>query len=118
MGTGIVSILFNIMPYNAAWLYYLSLVFFCLNILLFGLALLTSLLRYTLYPEIWGVMIRDPNNSLFLGTLPMGFATIVEMWVFVCVPVWGDWARTVAWVLWMVDTMVAAAVTLSLSALL
>ncbi|KAF2136398.1 uncharacterized protein K452DRAFT_237601 [Aplosporella prunicola CBS 121167] len=113
MGTGIVSILFKIMPYNGAWLYYLSLIFFCLNILLFGLALLTSVLRYTLYPEIWGVMIRDPNNSLFLGTLPMGFATIVEMWVFVCVPVWGDWARTVAWVLWMVDTVVAAAVTLS-----
>ncbi len=29
-------------------------------------------------------------QSLFWGTLPMGFATIVNMTVFVCVPIWGD----------------------------
>ncbi|KAF2091481.1 hypothetical protein K490DRAFT_52688 [Saccharata proteae CBS 121410] len=118
MGTGIVAILLNFIPYNGEWLYYLSIIFFCLNALLFSLALATSILRYTLYPEIWSVMIRDPNNSLFLGTIPMGFATLIEMWVFVCVPVWGPWATTFAWVLWMIDTVVAAAVTLSLSVLL
>ena len=118
MGTGIVSILFKYMPYNAQWLYWLSICFFCLNVFLFSLAFLTSLVRYTLYPEIWGVMIRDPNNSLFLGTIPMGFATIIEMWIFVCVPLWGPWATTLAWVLWMIDTVLAAAVTLSLSVLL
>jgi len=118
MGTGIVSILLWFMPYNARWLYWLSIVFFCLNVLLFSVAFIASLLRYTLYPEIWGVMIRDPNNSLFLGTIPMGFATIVEMWTFVCVPIWGPWASDLAWALWMVDAAVAAAVTLSLSALL
>ena len=118
MGTGIAANLFYFMPYNARWLYWLSIVFFCLNIVLFTLAFLTSFLRYTLYPEIWTVMIRDPNNSLFLGTIPMGFATIVEMFIFICVPAWGPWATTFAWVLWMIDTVVAAAVTLSLSALL
>ena len=48
----------------------------------------------------------------------MGFATLVNMWVHVCVPAWGDWAATVAWVLWMVDGVVAAVVTLSMSILL
>ncbi|GME23695.1 c4-dicarboxylate transporter malic acid transport protein [Neofusicoccum parvum] len=118
MGTGIVANLLEGMPYNAAWLYWLSIVFFVLNTILFTLAFLTSVVRYTLYPEIWGVMIRDPINSLFLGTIPMGFATLIEMWVAVCVPVWGPWATTFAWVLWMIDTVVAAAVTLSLSVLL
>lgn len=118
MGTGIVANLLEGMPYNAAWLYWLSIVFFVLNTILFTLAFLTSVVRYTLYPEIWGVMIRDPINSLFLGTIPMGFATLIEMWVSVCVPVWGPWAATFAWVLWMIDTVVAAAVTLSLSVLL
>ncbi|KAK8210699.1 sulfite transporter Ssu2 [Phyllosticta capitalensis] len=118
MGTGIVSILFYLMPYNARWLHYLSIIFFCLNAALFTAAFVVSFLRYTLYPEIWSVMIRDPNNSLFLGTIPMGFATLIEMWVFICVPVWGPWATTLAWVLWMIDTIVAAGVTLSLSVLL
>jgi hypothetical protein len=63
-------------------------------------------------------MIRDPTNSLFLGTIPMGFATLIEQWVFICVPIWGDWARTVAWVAWMVDTVLAVSVTVSLSFLL
>ena len=115
MGTGIVAVLLISIPYQATWLYYLSLVFFVLNTLIFSLALLTSILRYSLYPEIWTVMIRDPVNSLFLGTIPMGFATLIEMWVFVCVPAWGPWAVTVAWVMWMVDAVVAAAVTCFLS---
>ena len=111
MGTGITSILLWFIPFHSRWLYWLSIVFFCLNVLLFSLAFLTSLLRYTLYPEIWTVMINDPNNSLFLGTIPMGFATIIEMWTFICVPKWGQWASTFAWILWMGDSVVAVMTT-------
>lgn len=118
MGTGIVSILLISIPYQAHWLYYLSIVFFLLNTVLFFSAFTISVLRYTLYPEIWGVMIRDPTNSLFLGTIPMGFATLVNMWIRVCVPAWGSWAATVAWVGWMVDAIVSAGVTLSMPVLL
>lgn len=63
-------------------------------------------------------MIDDPVNSLFLGTFPMGFATIVEMWIFVCVPAWGEWAAYFAWALWMLDSIVAVSVTVSLGILL
>jgi tellurite resistance protein TehA-like permease len=118
MGTGIVSILLNFIPFHTSWLYYLSIVFFILNTILFTLALSTSILRYTLYPEIWMVMIQDPTNSLFLGTIPMGFATLIEQFVFICVPLWGEWAKTAAWVAWMIDTVVAVGVTVSLSFLL
>jgi tellurite resistance protein TehA-like permease len=118
MGTGIVSILLNFIPFHTSWLYYLSVSFFILNTILFALALSTSILRYTLYPEIWSVMIRDPTNSLFLGTIPMGFATLIEQWVFICVPLWGEWAKTAAWVAWMIDTVAAVGVTVSLSFLL
>lgn len=90
-----------------------------LNVILFSLASTISILRYTLYPEIWSVMIQDPNNSLFLGTIPMGFATIVEMWIFICIPAWdAPWVTTFAWVLWMIDSIVAAMVTLGLPFLL
>jgi hypothetical protein len=118
MGTGIVSILLNFIPFHTLWLYYLSIIFFILNTILFTLAMGTSFLRYTLYPEIWTVMIRDPTNSLFLGTIPMGFATLIEQWVFICVPLWGEWARYAAWGAWMVDVVAAVGVTISLSFLL
>ena len=118
MGTGIVSLLFITIPYQTRWLYWLSVVFFVLNTTLFALAFIISFLRYTLYPEIWGVMIKDATNSLFLGTVPMGFATLVEAWIFLCIPYWGPWATTTAWVMWMIDSVVAAAVTLSLGILM
>lgn len=63
-------------------------------------------------------MIADSTNSLFLGTIPMGFATIVEMWIFVCVPAWGQWAVWVGWGMWMLDSVVAVSVTISLGILL
>lgn len=118
MGTGIVSALMTSIPFDAPVLHLLSIVFFLLNTVLFTLASITSILRYALYPEIWNVMIQDPTNSLFLATIPMGFATLIEMWVFICVPIWGEWAKTVAWALWMIDVVAAASVTLSLSFIL
>ena len=118
MGTGVVSILLINIPFQADWLYWLSVVFFALNAVLFALAFLVSALRYTIWPEIWGVMIQDPTNSLFLGTIPMGFATLVTSWVFLCCPYWGEWATTFAWVCWMIDSVVAVAVTVSLPFLL
>ncbi|OAL38918.1 hypothetical protein AYO20_01669 [Fonsecaea nubica] len=118
MGTGICSLLLITIPFQARWLYWLSVAFFVLNSVLFTLAFLASLLRYTLYPAIWSVMIADPNNSLFLGTIPMGFATLVESWILLCCPYWGYWSVWVAWIAWMVDSVVAVAVTVSLPFLL
>jgi tellurite resistance protein TehA-like permease len=118
MGTGIVSLLLITIPFKADWLYWLSVAFFILNTILFTLAFLASILRYTLYPEIWAVMIADPTNSLFLGTIPMGFATLVESWIFLCCPYWGYWSVTFAWAAWMIDAVIAAAVTVSLPFLL
>jgi tellurite resistance protein TehA-like permease len=89
MGTGIVSILLHNLPYNGDWLYWISVIIFCLNIVLFVTFFLILVVRYTVYPEIWWAMIRNPAQSLFIGTFPMGLATIVNMIVFVCVPAWG-----------------------------
>lgn len=59
-------------------------------------------------------MIRHPKQSLFLGTFPMGLATIVNMVVFVCVPAWGPWTITFAWALWWFDAVIAVTICLSL----
>jgi tellurite resistance protein TehA-like permease len=118
MGTGIVAVLFINIPWKADWLYYLSIIFFILNTILFFSAFVVSILRYTIWPEIWSVMIQDATNSLFLGTIPMGFATLVSMWIAVCVPAWGEWAVYVAFGLWVLDSIVAVAVTVTLGILL
>jgi tellurite resistance protein TehA-like permease len=87
-----VSILLHNLPYNGIWLYWISVITFALNVFLFIVFLVISILRYTIYPQIWFAMIRHPAQSLFLGTFPMGLATIVNMIVFVCIPAWGTWA--------------------------
>lgn len=58
MGTGVVGILLDTIPFKAHWLYHLSIVFFILNTVIFFAALLISILRYSIWPEIWGVMIH------------------------------------------------------------
>ncbi|SMY23324.1 unnamed protein product [Zymoseptoria tritici ST99CH_1A5] len=118
MGTGVVAVLFINIPFQADWLHYLSIVFFILNTILFFLAFVISVLRYTIWPEIWSVMIRDPTNSLFLGTIPMGFATLISAWISICVPAWGLWAVYFAFALWILDSVVAIAVTVTLGILL
>ncbi|KAF5876149.1 putative c4-dicarboxylate transporter malic acid transport protein [Botrytis fragariae] len=109
MGTGIVSILLHNLPYNGAWLNYVSIIIFVLNIVLFCTFLGISLVRYILYPQIWSAMIRHPAQSLFLGTFPMGLATIINMIVFVCVPAWGGWVVYLAWALWWIDAVISVA---------
>lgn len=118
MGTGIVSLLLCSIPFKARWLYWLSVVFFGLNALIYITFFIISILRYTLYPEIWRVMVADRTNSLFLGCFPIGFATLIEAWIFLCVPYWGPWAVTFAWVCWMIDSIVSVAVTVSLAIIL
>jgi tellurite resistance protein TehA-like permease len=109
MGTGITSILLHDLPYNGEWLQYISYILFGLNVLLFITFLGISALRYALYPRIWSAMIRHPTQNLFVGTFPMGLATIVSMIAFVCVPSWGgDWWKA-AWALWWI--VVAMSVT-------
>lgn len=106
MGTGITSILLNTLPYNSRWLYWISVVIFCLNILLFIFAAIT-ILRYVLYPKILYLMVTHPTQSLFLGTFSMGLATIINMNCYVCVPARGNWTVYFAWALWIADAVVS-----------
>src|SRR6266480_2250606 len=118
MGTGICGVLLHAIPWQARWLEHMSIIFFVLNTTLFGIFTILTLLRYTIWPEIWTVMTLDPVDSLFLGTVPMGFATLIQLWVAICVPALGPWAATFAWVLWMVDAIVAAIIAISIPFLL
>ncbi|RAK93770.1 hypothetical protein BO79DRAFT_234701 [Aspergillus costaricaensis CBS 115574] len=118
MGTGMASILLYFIPFHAKWLHYLSIVLFLLNVVMFCMISVISILRYFFVPGIWQATVADPMVAPFLGAIPIAFATLIEMWVFICVPLWGDWAKTTIWALWIVDAVVAVLLTTSLSFLL
>lgn len=110
MSTGVVSILLHQLPYNGHWLQIISVIFFVFNICIFVLFSIISCLRYGLYPELFPAVLRHPHQSLFLGTFPVGLATIINMIVLVCVPAWGHGMATLAWVLWWIDSIIALVV--------
>lgn len=112
MGTGAVSILLHTFPYPARWLYWLSIVVFCFEILLFTTLTIIIILRFILYPAQWSVMINHPTQSLFIAAFPMGFAQIIFMMVYVCSPIWGEWVTYLAWAMWIFDAAVSIAIIL------
>lgn len=115
MGTGIVAVLFYFIPFKARWLYYLSIILFILDAILFCIISFITILRYALEPTLWRATLTDPAIAPFLGTIPIAFVILIELWVFICVPLWGEWASTLAWVCWIVDAIFAVIITTSLS---
>ncbi|KAM4056753.1 voltage-dependent anion channel domain-containing protein [Hirsutella rhossiliensis] len=113
MGTGIVSVLLHNLPYTAAWVRYASYAFFCANAGLFAAFVAVSALRYALYPELWWAMVAHPAQSLFLGCVPMGLATIINMMILSCAH-WGPWLVHVAWAFWWADVLLSMATCISM----
>lgn len=103
MGTGILSILLHMAPYQFKGLRHIATAFYILNIALFIIFSIASVLRYTMYPWVLNRMLRHPTICMFLGTIPMGLATIVNATVLIVVPAFGAWATTLVHVLWWVD---------------
>jgi tellurite resistance protein TehA-like permease len=115
MSTGVTSIMLHQIPFHARWLNIISDIFFVLNIVLFLLFTIISVLRYTMHPRLISAVLRHPHQSLFLATFPVGLATIINMIVLVCVPVWGQGLAIFAWVLWWIDSVLAVASCFHLS---
>jgi tellurite resistance protein TehA-like permease len=109
MGTGITAILLERLPYQFYGLHYIAIAIFVLNIVLFSLFLGITITRYILWPDKFMAMIYHPVQSLSLGTIPMGFATLINLVVYICVPAWNSWAVTLAWVMWWIDVVFSVA---------
>lgn len=107
MGTGISSILLYNLPFQFTGLTIIADCIFGLNVLLLCIFLCMSIVRYIAWPQVFNTMLRHPQQSLFLGTFPMGLATVINMVVLACVPAWGlNWA-ILAWILWWVDAFIS-----------
>lgn len=57
-------------------------------------------MRYSLYPAFFFAMLNNETHSLFLGTIPMGFVTIVSGIAKTGSEYGLVWALELAMVLW------------------
>lgn len=116
MGTGLVSILLHQMPspYDSKWARILGTIVFVLNLVLFIIFSFITTLRYVLFPEIIPAVLKSSQECLFFGAFPMGLATLINMFVYVCVEPghWGPWAVNFAWAWFWVDAVIATLCTL------
>ncbi|KAI0745700.1 voltage-dependent anion channel [Earliella scabrosa] len=101
MGTGVVSALLHNLPYHSdsVALKIASLAIFLLNLVLFTFVCTCTILRYTMFPEIWSLMIRHPAQSLFVGCFPMGAATLINSALNLNQD-WGFGGEGLLWALW------------------
>lgn len=79
-GTGIVNTLLFDIPFAVVHPTFRAIgtAFLLLDIFLFLSFTLITIVRYALYPTFFFAMLNNETHSLFLGTIPMGFVTIVS----------------------------------------
>lgn len=96
MGTGVVGSLISRFYFaeGSEAIKILTLLFFFLNLFFFLVISAATIARYYLYPEVgysldlnfsltdakqlWEPMLQHPTQSLFIGALPMGAATLIN----------------------------------------
>ncbi|KAF9024810.1 hypothetical protein BDZ89DRAFT_1068751 [Hymenopellis radicata] len=88
----------------------MTLIFFFLNLCLFIGFTVISAIRYILWPDIWSIMIRNPVQSLFIGTFPMGATTLLNIAVSLINSQYGFGGKPflyVLWALWWLDSAIS-----------
>ena len=107
MGTGILSILLHTAPHKFYGMDGIAAAVYLINCGLFAVFLGLSVARYILYPFVIRRLMKHSAQSMFLGTIPMGLATIINATVLIAVPRYGAWARVVAETLWWIDVVLS-----------
>ncbi|KAI9572052.1 voltage-dependent anion channel, partial [Boletus coccyginus] len=81
MGTGVTSSLIYNFPYGhgSPVIRIFTLIIFFLNFVLFIVISAATVARYAFFPDVWSKMLRHPAQSLFVGTAPMGFCTLINI---------------------------------------
>jgi C4-dicarboxylate transporter/malic acid transport protein len=112
MGNGIVFIVLASLPLHFAGQKTLAASLWCVDIVVFAVFAAMFAARWILYPETIKPMLHHPLQSMFLGTLPMGLAPIVNGIVLFAAPHYGSGAYSLAFALWCVDSVLAVVVAI------
>lgn len=109
MGTGGLALALNQFPLSIPGLVGLARALWLANISLFLLFSFMYAARWLLYFDEAKRIFRHPVMSMFLGTIPMGLATIINGFVAFGIPTWGQTALDIATTLWWIDIAMALA---------
>ena len=107
MGTGVVALIISEFPMLKALTWQLGTGLWYFNILLFVLFTVLYGLRWAFYPHEAKQIFQHPSMSLFLGTIPMALATILNGFLKYGQPIYGDTAVQIAQTLWYADVVLA-----------
>ncbi len=109
MGTGGLALALNQFPLEIPGLHALARALWLANIALFTLFSAVYAARWLLYFDEARRIFRHPVMSMFLGTIPMGLATIINGFLAFGIPLWGQAAISIATTLWWIDVAMAVA---------
>lgn len=107
MGTGVVALIVSEFPMLKAFTWQFGTGLWYFNILLFVLFSVLYGLRWAFYPHEAKQIFQHPSMSLFLGTIPMALATILNGFLKYGQPIYGDTAVQIAQMLWYTDVVLA-----------
>ncbi len=107
MGTGVVALIVSEFPMLKALTWQLGTGLWYFNILLFVLFSVLYGLRWAFYPHEAKQIFQHLSMSLFLGTIPMALATILNGFLKYGQPIYGDTAVQIAQTLWYADVVLA-----------
>ena len=107
MGTGVVALIVSEFPMLKAFTWQFGTGLWYFNILLFVLFSVLYGLRWAFYPHEAKQIFQHPSMSLFLGTIPMALATILNGFLKYGQPIYGDTAVQIAQTLWYADVVLA-----------
>jgi len=102
MGTGVVSALLHSFPYGqgSKVLNGFALAFFFLNLALFCVFLILTISRYVMFPRVWGLMLKHPVQSLYLGCFPMGAVTLINTGLTIVNQYYNFGGKPLLYILW------------------
>jgi len=107
MGTGVVALIVSAFPMLKAFTWQLGTGLWYFNILLFVLFSVLYGLHWAFYPHEAKQIFQHPSMSLFLGTIPMALATILNGFLKYGQPIYGDTAVQIAQTLWYANIVLA-----------
>ncbi len=107
MGTGILALALNMVPFAPPWLHRLSAGLWMANIVMFTLFAILCGARWLFFFDTARRIFRNSIVSMFLGAIPMGLATIINGFIVFGEPRLGPVALQIANALWWVDALLA-----------
>lgn len=103
MGTGILALALPQVPGAGSTLYAIGKGLWLFNIGLFMLFTALYAARWIMFWDEAKRIFSHSVVSMFIGTIPMGLATIANGFLFFGIPLWGESMIAVAQVLWWID---------------